>query len=133
MSVTGPILPAGTVEFDRFSDVFFNDPFNTYRRLRDEAPVYHNEKYGFLGAVALRGRRAGVEGLRNLLVGTGSSTALSSRPAWPATNAASTISSARRAGRLLNSAARRSRSTAERAAPRRMVRPAACAIRSVTV
>jgi hypothetical protein len=26
MSVTAPILPAGTVEFDRFSEVFFNDP-----------------------------------------------------------------------------------------------------------
>ena len=47
MRVTDPILPAGTVEFDPFSEVFFNDPFNTYRRLRDEAPVYHNEKYGF--------------------------------------------------------------------------------------
>ena len=47
MTVTDPILPVGTVEFDPFSEVFFNDPFNTYRRLRDEAPVYHNEKYGF--------------------------------------------------------------------------------------
>jgi cytochrome P450 len=47
MSVTDPILQAGTVDFDPFSDVFFNDPFNTYRRLRDEAPVYRNEKYGF--------------------------------------------------------------------------------------
>jgi cytochrome P450 len=47
MSVTDPILQAGTVDFDPFSDDFFNDPFNTYRRLRDEAPVYHNEKYGF--------------------------------------------------------------------------------------
>ncbi|MDT5078329.1 MAG: hypothetical protein QOJ80_2966 [Mycobacterium sp.] len=47
MSVTNPVLPAGTVEFDPFSEVFFNDPFNTYRRLRDESPVYHNEKYGF--------------------------------------------------------------------------------------
>jgi len=47
MSVTDPILQAGTVEFDPFSDDFFNAPFNTYRRLRDEAPVYHNEKYGF--------------------------------------------------------------------------------------
>lgn len=35
------------VEFDPFSDDFFNSPFNTYRRLRDETPVYHNEKYGF--------------------------------------------------------------------------------------
>jgi cytochrome P450 len=47
MSVTGPMVSAGTVEFDLFSEVFFNDPVNTYRRLRAEAPVYHNEKYGF--------------------------------------------------------------------------------------
>ena len=39
MSATDPILPAGTVEFDPFSEVFFNDPFNTYRRLRDDEPV----------------------------------------------------------------------------------------------
>jgi hypothetical protein len=45
MSATDPILAPGTVDFDPFSDVFFNNPFNTYRRLRDEAPVYHNEKY----------------------------------------------------------------------------------------
>jgi cytochrome P450 len=47
MSGTDPILTSDAVEFDPFSDVFFNGPFNTYRRLRDEAPVYHNEKYGF--------------------------------------------------------------------------------------
>jgi cytochrome P450 len=35
------------VEFDPFSDVFFDDPYGTYARLRDEAPVYFNEKYGF--------------------------------------------------------------------------------------
>ena len=32
---------------DPFSEDFFNDPFNTYRRLRDHAPVYYSEKYGF--------------------------------------------------------------------------------------
>ena len=37
----------GGPEFDPFSDVFFNDPYPTYKRLRDEAPVYNNEKYGF--------------------------------------------------------------------------------------
>ena len=37
----------GTLEFDPFSDVFFNDPYPTYRRMRDEAPVYYSEKYGF--------------------------------------------------------------------------------------
>ncbi len=35
------------VEFDPFSEVFFNDPYDTYRRLRDEAPVYFSERYGF--------------------------------------------------------------------------------------
>jgi cytochrome P450 len=35
------------VEFDPFSAEFFDDPSEIYRRLRDEAPVYFNEKYGF--------------------------------------------------------------------------------------
>jgi cytochrome P450 len=35
------------VEFDPFSDEYFNDPTEVYRRLRDEAPVYYNERYGF--------------------------------------------------------------------------------------
>jgi cytochrome P450 len=35
------------VEFDPFSDEYFNDPQHVYARLRDEAPVYFNEKYGF--------------------------------------------------------------------------------------
>src|SRR4029453_8117980 len=26
---------------------YFDDPYDTYRRLRDEAPVYHNERMGF--------------------------------------------------------------------------------------
>jgi cytochrome P450 len=38
---------ADPVEFDPFSDEYFNDPYEVYRRLRDEAPVYHNERYGF--------------------------------------------------------------------------------------
>lgn len=33
--------------FDPFSDDFFNHPYETYRRLRDEAPVYYNETYNF--------------------------------------------------------------------------------------
>ncbi len=47
MGVTDPVVSGGMVDFDPFSEDFFNDPFNTYRRLRDQAPVYHNEKYGF--------------------------------------------------------------------------------------
>ena len=35
------------VEFDPYSDEYFNDPTEIYRRLRDEAPVYHSERYGF--------------------------------------------------------------------------------------
>ena len=35
------------VEFDPFSDEYFNDPTEMYRRLRDEAPVYFSEQYGF--------------------------------------------------------------------------------------
>ncbi len=35
------------VEFDPFSDEYFNDPTEVYRRLRDEAPVYFSERYGF--------------------------------------------------------------------------------------
>jgi cytochrome P450 len=35
------------VEFDPYSDDFFNSPFDTYRRMRDEAPVYYSEKYDF--------------------------------------------------------------------------------------
>ena len=40
MAVTNP------VEFDPFSDDYFNDPTEIYRRLRDEAPVYFSERYG---------------------------------------------------------------------------------------
>ena len=36
-----------TVEFDPFSRDFFDDPYDTYARLRDEAPCYHSERYGF--------------------------------------------------------------------------------------
>jgi cytochrome P450 len=42
MSVT-----ATPVEFDPFSDEFFDDPYELYGRLRDEAPVYYSERHGF--------------------------------------------------------------------------------------
>jgi cytochrome P450 len=38
---------AADFEFDPFSDEYFNDPTEVYRRLRDEAPVYYSERYGF--------------------------------------------------------------------------------------
>jgi cytochrome P450 len=40
-------MTATKAEFDPFSDEYFNDPTEMYRRLRDEAPVYFNETYGF--------------------------------------------------------------------------------------
>jgi cytochrome P450 len=42
MSVT-----TAPVEFDPFSEEYFNDPYDLYGRLRDEAPVYYSERYGF--------------------------------------------------------------------------------------
>jgi len=33
--------------FDPFSDEYFGDPYDLYRRMRDEAPVSYNEEYGF--------------------------------------------------------------------------------------
>jgi cytochrome P450 len=44
---SGDATTEGRVEFDPFSDVFFDDPYEMYRRLRDDAPVYHSERYGF--------------------------------------------------------------------------------------
>ena len=35
------------VEFDPMSLLYFNDPYDVYRRLRDEDPVYWSERYGF--------------------------------------------------------------------------------------
>ena len=34
-------------EFDPYSDTFFGDPYDTYKWLRDDAPVYRNDHYGF--------------------------------------------------------------------------------------
>jgi cytochrome P450 len=35
------------VYYDPFDQAIFADPYPTYRRLRDEAPLYHNDRYGF--------------------------------------------------------------------------------------
>jgi cytochrome P450 len=40
-------MTTATLVFDPFSDDFFNGPYETYRRMRDEAPVYYNEEYDF--------------------------------------------------------------------------------------
>ncbi|MFY9921386.1 MAG: cytochrome P450 [Mycobacterium sp.] len=40
-------MSGGPVVFDPFSDDYFQAPFETYRRMRDEAPLYYNETYDF--------------------------------------------------------------------------------------
>jgi cytochrome P450 len=40
-------VTTSTLLFDPYSEDFFNDPYPTYRRMRDEAPVYYSEKYDF--------------------------------------------------------------------------------------
>ena len=47
MTQTASSQSASPVEFDPFSDDFYNAPYETYRRMRDEAPVYYSEKYDF--------------------------------------------------------------------------------------
>jgi cytochrome P450 len=40
-------VAGGPIEFDPFSQDFFDGAYDTYRRLRDEAPVYYNAKWDF--------------------------------------------------------------------------------------
>lgn len=40
-------MTASTLVFDPFSEEYFTNPYDTYRRMRDEAPVYYNEQYDF--------------------------------------------------------------------------------------
>ncbi|OBI15240.1 cytochrome [Mycobacterium sp. E2327] len=47
MSTSSTETAPAPVEFDPYSNVFFDSPFDTYRRMRDEAPVYYNPKYDF--------------------------------------------------------------------------------------
>ncbi|MBP1821620.1 cytochrome P450 [Mycobacterium sp. OAE908] len=47
MSATTSEIADGAIEFDPFSEDFFNGAYNTYRRLRDEAPIYYNAKWDF--------------------------------------------------------------------------------------
>jgi cytochrome P450 len=46
VSATGE-LDSRSVDFDPFSEDFFNGAYETYRRLRDEAPIYYNAKWDF--------------------------------------------------------------------------------------
>ena len=47
ISDPGRAAPQGVMEFDPYSEAFFEDPWEIYRWLRDEQPVYHHEGLGF--------------------------------------------------------------------------------------
>jgi len=47
VNATTPELSGGPIEFDPFSQDFFDGAYDTYRRLRDEAPVYYSKKWDF--------------------------------------------------------------------------------------
>ena len=38
---------AGPLSFDHYDHALQDDPYPTYARLRDEAPLFHNEKHDF--------------------------------------------------------------------------------------
>jgi len=40
-------MTATQLVFDPFSEEFFTDPYPTYRRMREEAPVYYSDEYDF--------------------------------------------------------------------------------------
>ena len=40
-------MTATPLIFDPFSEEFFTDPYPTYRRMREEAPVYYSDEYDF--------------------------------------------------------------------------------------
>ena len=40
-------MTATELVFDPFSEEFFNGPWEIYRRLREEAPVYYNAEHDF--------------------------------------------------------------------------------------
>ncbi len=45
--MTDATLRNAPLEFDPFSDEYFNGAYDLFRRMRDESPVYFNETYGF--------------------------------------------------------------------------------------
>ena len=48
------------MEFDPYSDSFFADPYETYRWMRDEAPVYYSQRWDFHALTRYCTRQDGV-------------------------------------------------------------------------
>ena len=56
------------VVFDPFSEEFFTNPFDIYRRMREDAPLYYDEKEDFYALTRHEDVAGGAQGLRDLLV-----------------------------------------------------------------
>ena len=56
-----------TLVFDPFSQEFFDDPYEFYRWMRSEAPVYYSDQYDFY-ALTRHEDVAGIQELRNVLL-----------------------------------------------------------------
>jgi cytochrome P450 len=46
-SATKSVEDRAPLEFNPYSDVFFDDPYETYRWMREEAPVYYSQRWDF--------------------------------------------------------------------------------------
>jgi len=50
-----------TVEYNPFDPAFYtSDPFGVYRAMRDEAPVYYSEKWGWYALTRFEDVRAAI-------------------------------------------------------------------------
>ena len=61
-------MTTAKVVFDPFSSDFFNAPFATYRRMRNEEPVYYSENYDFYALTRHADVVAAIKDFRNVLV-----------------------------------------------------------------
>ena len=66
------------VYYDPYDVEINADPYPTFRRLRDEAPIYYNEQYD-VWALSPRRRRGGADRLEDLLVRRAATSSRSSR------------------------------------------------------
>ena len=60
------IEPGSDIYYDPFDFEIDNDPYPIWKRLRDEQPLYHNDKLRLLRAHPVRRRRAGPRRLEDL-------------------------------------------------------------------
>lgn len=61
-----PVLDENQLSYDPYDVEIDADPYPTYRRLRDEAPLYYNEKFGFWGLSRFADVEAALRDVANL-------------------------------------------------------------------